>query len=99
MWEIWANYLLPKALKTCPKSNKLPNLVTLLQPYRSQPTVFFSEVFFEKDDNKQKEVHSSKESFLQNTKFVKVDSDDMISVTRLGDILDFGQIFKAFGNK
>ena len=21
MWEIWANQLLPKALKTCPKSN------------------------------------------------------------------------------
>ena len=29
MWEIWANYLLPKALKTRPKSKKLPNLVTL----------------------------------------------------------------------
>ena len=29
MWEIWADYLLPKALKSCPKSNKLPNLVTL----------------------------------------------------------------------
>ena len=30
MIEIWANYLLPKALKTCPKSNKSPTLVTLL---------------------------------------------------------------------
>ena len=29
MWEIWANLLLPKALKSCPKSNKSPNLVTL----------------------------------------------------------------------
>ena len=29
MWEICANYLLPRALKSCPKSNKLPNLVTL----------------------------------------------------------------------
>ena len=29
MWEIWANKLLPKALKSCPKSNKSPNLVTL----------------------------------------------------------------------
>ena len=29
MWEIWANSLVPKALKSCPKSNKLPNLVTL----------------------------------------------------------------------
>ena len=29
MWEIWANYLLPKAIKSCPKSNKSPNLVTL----------------------------------------------------------------------
>ena len=32
MWEISAKYLLPKALKSCPKSNKLPNLVTLLVP-------------------------------------------------------------------
>ena len=29
MGEIWANLLLPKALKSCPKSNKSPNLVTL----------------------------------------------------------------------
>ena len=29
MWEIWANLLLPKTLKSCPKSNKSPNLVTL----------------------------------------------------------------------
>ena len=29
MWEIWANKLLPKALKSCPKYNKSPNLVTL----------------------------------------------------------------------
>ena len=29
MWEIWANLLLPKALKSCPKSKKSPNLVTL----------------------------------------------------------------------
>ena len=29
MWEIWANSMLSKALKSCPKSNKLPNLVTL----------------------------------------------------------------------
>ena len=29
MWKIWANLLLPKALKSCPKSNKSPNLVTL----------------------------------------------------------------------
>ena len=30
MCEIWVNSLLPKALKSCPKSNKSPNLVTLL---------------------------------------------------------------------
>ena len=30
MWEIWANRLLSKALKSCPKSNKSPNLVTLV---------------------------------------------------------------------
>ena len=29
MWEIWANLLLPRALKSCPKSKKSPNLVTL----------------------------------------------------------------------
>ena len=29
MWQVWANKLLPKALKSCPKSNKSPNLVTL----------------------------------------------------------------------
>ena len=29
MWEIWENQLSPKALKSCPKSNKSPNLVTL----------------------------------------------------------------------
>ena len=28
MWEIWINKLLTMALKSCPKSNKLPNLVT-----------------------------------------------------------------------
>ena len=31
MWEIWANKLLPKALKSCTKSNKSPNLVTLVK--------------------------------------------------------------------
>ena len=30
MWEIWANLLLPQALKIRPKSNKSPNLVTLI---------------------------------------------------------------------
>ena len=42
MWEIWANLLLQNALKTCPMSNKSPNLVTLVpsqltilnQPYQ-----------------------------------------------------------------
>ena len=29
MLEIWANLLLPKALKSCPKSNKSPNLAAL----------------------------------------------------------------------
>ena len=29
MWEIWANLLLPRACKSCPKSKKSPNLVTL----------------------------------------------------------------------
>ena len=30
MWETWANQMSPKALKSCPKSNKSPNLVTLI---------------------------------------------------------------------
>ena len=29
VWEIWANWLLPKALKSCPTCKKSPNLVTL----------------------------------------------------------------------
>ena len=29
MWKIWANLLLPKALKSFPKSNKSLNVVTL----------------------------------------------------------------------
>ena len=32
MWEIWAKLLLPKSLKSCPKLNKSPNLVTLTVP-------------------------------------------------------------------
>ena len=31
MWEIWANKMFPKGLKSCPMSNKLPNLVTLVR--------------------------------------------------------------------
>ena len=30
MLSLWAKQLLPRALKSCPKSNKLPSLVTLL---------------------------------------------------------------------
>ena len=30
MWEIWTNKLMAKTLKSCPKSNKSPNLVTLI---------------------------------------------------------------------
>ena len=33
MWDIWTNLLLPKAFKSCPKSNKSPNLVTLVRMY------------------------------------------------------------------
>ena len=29
LWDIWAKQLLPKAVKSCPKFNKSPNLVTL----------------------------------------------------------------------
>ena len=38
MLEIWANFLLPKALKRGPKSNKSPNLVTLVSNYLSKQT-------------------------------------------------------------
>ena len=38
MCEIWANLLLPKALKSCPKSKKSPNLVTL---HRMNKKLFF----------------------------------------------------------
>ena len=40
MWEILANQLLPKSLKSCPKSNKSPNLVTLATtlPFRETIT-------------------------------------------------------------
>ena len=37
MWEIWANQLLPKALKSGPKSNKSPNLVTLIMSKWATP--------------------------------------------------------------
>ena len=38
MWKIWANELLPKSLKSCPKFNKLPNLVTLTVVYLAART-------------------------------------------------------------
>ena len=36
MWAIWANKLLNKSLKSCPKSNKSPNLVSLLTTLENQ---------------------------------------------------------------
>ena len=43
MWEIWASQFLPKALKSCPKSNKLPNLVTMFRnSYPGPEKVFMS---------------------------------------------------------
>ena len=36
MWEIWANLLLPKAFENCPKSNKSPDLVTLIMGDQKQ---------------------------------------------------------------
>ena len=41
MREIWANYLLPKSLKTCPKSNKLSNLVTLMPAWNARKIIEF----------------------------------------------------------
>ena len=40
MWKIWANKLLPKAYKSCPKLKKSPNLVTLL----AVPTFRFTSI-------------------------------------------------------
>ena len=39
MWVIWANQLLPQTLKSCPKSNKSPNLVTLDRCSNSERTL------------------------------------------------------------
>ena len=55
MWEIWTNWLLPKGLKTCPKSNKSPNLVTLspiksMLSYRLHEIGFLLQPFAEDDD-------------------------------------------------
>ena len=36
MWEIWANQLLPKALKSYRKSYESPNLVTLTDCFCDQ---------------------------------------------------------------
>ena len=81
MWEIWANKFLPKALRSCPKSNKSPNLATLL-PILIWPKLgFFWQVEFFSD------------SSINN--FAAVVGS---SVTRLGNLLDFGQLFKAFGS-
>ena len=50
MCEIWANLLLPKALKSCPKTNKSPNLVTLVLCYVTLVLCYVTE-------NTQKMVH------------------------------------------
>ena len=42
MLEIWANEMLPKALKNCPKSNKSPNQVTLVKLSNKQRFFGFS---------------------------------------------------------
>ena len=55
MWEIWANYLLPKALKSCPKSTKLPNLVTLFETSfvdLPQLKMFFEKLIFPITNNR-----------------------------------------------
>ena len=38
MWEIWAKQFLRQALKSCPKSNKSPNLVKLLSTNQRELT-------------------------------------------------------------
>ena len=42
MWKIWANQLLPKALKNCIESHKTPNLVTVF----ASPTLCFQRKTF-----------------------------------------------------
>ena len=88
MWENWANKLLPKALKSYLKSNKSPNLVTLLlwglhsEWLGKMGAYDIGEVL-----NPQAQPLHTLDWF-----FVVV-----ASVTRLGDLLDFRQLFKAFG--
>ena len=43
MWEIGANLLLPKALKSCLKYTKSPNLVTLVRVYRGHCKYYLQE--------------------------------------------------------
>ena len=50
MWEIWANEVLPKALKTCPKFNKSPDLVTMYRltylPIMYKANIWLLQTFF-----------------------------------------------------
>ena len=48
-WEIWAKELLPKALKSCLKCKKLPNLVTLVTNARGQKHIQMTSTELEKN--------------------------------------------------
>ena len=56
MWEIWGKYLLPKALKSCPKSNLLPNLVSQPLTYLpfSLPSIKYSQACFQTNRQSQR---------------------------------------------
>ena len=66
---------MPKALKSGPKSNKSPNLVTL------------------KVGNNNSSTGNSMQSRFCTSRWCRT------SMTRLSDLLHFGQLFKAYGDK
>ena len=84
MCDIWANQLLPKALKTCPKSNKSPSLVTLggQQNFRLFVS-YFQSGFYQKN--------------VVDDRFLTNQMDTTTSVTRFGEILPVWRNFKSIG--
>ena len=68
MQEIWTNSLLPKALKSCPKANKLSNLVTL--PFTYLPTRYSIKNW--KNENDAKVSSKFCQTFLKFAKVAKL---------------------------
>ena len=71
MWEIWANQLMPQALKSCPNFNKSPDLVTLFV-YLQGPTFQSSNVYHQEESNlpvqvSRRQISSALAYFSKNT--------------------------------